>query len=164
MGATLRPGDRRNLVSEINVTPFVDVMLVLLIIFMVTAPMMSQGIDVNLPETEASQSLPTDSENMILTLKADGTIYLDTYKVPLEELEAKVQLLVNQQKKQLFFKADKDVPYGTVMAVMGRVLAAGVEHWAMVAESVPDSEVRRPPAEAPPVEAQPPGTPTPGGD
>ena len=164
MGATLRPGDRRNLVSEINVTPFVDVMLVLLIIFMVTAPMMTQGIDVNLPETEASQSLPTDNENMILSLKADGTIYLDEYKVPIEELEAKVQLLVNQQKKQLFFKADKDVPYGTVMAIMGRVMAAGVEHWGMVAESVPDSEVRRPPAETSPDGTQPAGTVPPGGN
>ena len=149
MGATLRPGDRRNLVSEINVTPFVDVMLVLLIIFMVTAPMMTQGIDVNLPQTEASASLPTDSENMILTLKADGTIYLDEYKVPIEELEAKVQLLVNQQKKQLFFKAEKDVPYGTVMAIMGRIKAAGIERLGMVAETIEDSEVQKPPAEGP---------------
>ena len=86
----LKPGDRRNLVSEINVTPFVDVMLVLLIIFMVTAPMMTQGVDVDLPETESVESLPTDNENMILSLQADGTIYLDEYKVPIDELEAKV--------------------------------------------------------------------------
>ena len=148
MGATLRPGDRRNLVSEINVTPFVDVMLVLLIIFMVTAPMMTQGIDVNLPQTEASASLPTDSENMILTLKADGTIYLDEYKVPIDELEAKVALLVKEQKKQLFLKADKDVPYGTVMAIMGRIKAAGIEKLGMVAQTISDDEVKRPPADA----------------
>ena len=141
----LRPGDRRNLVSEINVTPFVDVMLVLLIIFMVTAPMMTQGVDVELPETQSVESLPTDNENMILSLQADGTIYLDEYKVPIDELEAKVALLVKEQKKQLFLKADKNVPYGTVMAIMGRVKAAGIERLGMVAETIPDSEVRKPP-------------------
>lgn len=143
----LKPGDRRNLVSEINVTPFVDVMLVLLIIFMVTAPMMTQGVDVELPETQSVESLPTDNENMILSLQADGTIYLDEYKVPIDELEAKVALLVKEQKKQLFLKADKNVPYGTVMAIMGRVKAAGIERLGMVAETIPDSEVQRPPAE-----------------
>ena len=144
----LRPGDRRNLVSEINVTPFVDVMLVLLIIFMVTAPMMTQGIDVDLPETQSAESIPTDSENMILSLQADGTIYLDEYKVPIEELEAKVALLVKEQRKQLFLKADKDVPYGTVMAIMGRIKAAGIEKLGMVAQTISDDEVKRPPADA----------------
>ncbi len=144
----LKPGDRRNLVSEINVTPFVDVMLVLLIIFMVTAPMMTQGIDVDLPETQSVESLPTDNENMILSLQADGTIYLDEYKVPIDELEAKVALLVKEQKKQLFLKADKDVPYGTVMAIMGRIKAAGIEKLGMVAQTISDDEVRRPPADA----------------
>ena len=143
----LKPGDRRNLVSEINVTPFVDVMLVLLIIFMVTAPMMTQGVDVELPETQSVESLPTDNENMILSLQADGTIYLDEYKVPIDELEAKVALLVKEQKKQLFLKADKNVPYGTVMAIMGRVKAAGIERLGMVAETIQDSEIQRPPAE-----------------
>ena len=143
----LKPGDRRNLVSEINVTPFVDVMLVLLIIFMVTAPMMTQGVDVELPETQSVESLPTDNENMILSLQADGTIYLDEYKVPIDELEAKVALLVKEQKKQLFLKADKNVPYGTVMAIMGRVKAAGIERLGMVAETIEDSEIQRPPAE-----------------
>ena len=145
----LKPGDRRNLVSEINVTPFVDVMLVLLIIFMVTAPMMTQGVDVDLPETQSVESLPTDNENMILSLQADGTIYLDEYKVPIDELEAKVALLVKEQKKQLFLKADKNVPYGTVMAIMGRIKAAGIERLGMVAETIEDSEVQKPPAEGP---------------
>ncbi len=145
----LKPGDRRNLVSEINVTPFVDVMLVLLIIFMVTAPMMTQGVDVELPETESVESLPTDNENMILSLQADGTIYLDEYKVPIEELETKVAVLVKEQKRQLFLKADKNVPYGTVMAIMGRIKAAGIERLGMVAETIEDSEVQKPPAEGP---------------
>ena len=145
----LKPGDRRNLVSEINVTPFVDVMLVLLIIFMVTAPMMTQGVDVELPETESVESLPTDNENMILSLQADGTIYLDEYKVPIEELETKVAVLVKEQTRQLFLKADKNVPYGTVMAIMGRIKAAGIERLGMVAETIEDSEVQKPPAEGP---------------
>ena len=145
----LKPGDRRNLVSEINVTPFVDVMLVLLIIFMVTAPMMTQGVDVELPETQSEESLSTDNENMILSLQADGTIYLDEYKVPIEELETKVAVLVKEQKRQLFLKADKNVPYGTVMAIMGRIKAAGIERLGMVAETIEDSEVQKPPAEGP---------------
>lgn len=145
----LKPGDRRNLVSEINVTPFVDVMLVLLIIFMVTAPMMTQGVDVELPETQSVESLSTDNENMILSLQADGTIYLDEYKVPIEELETKVAVLVKEQKRQLFLKADKNVPYGTVMAIMGRIKAAGIERLGMVAETIEDSEVQKPPAEGP---------------
>ena len=143
----LKPGDRRNLVSEINVTPFVDVMLVLLIIFMVTAPMMTQGHDVELPQTQATETLPTDSEHMILTLQSDGTIYLDEYKVPIDELETKVALLVLEQRKQLFLRADKSVPYGTVMAIMGRIKAAGVESLGMVADSVADDDVLRPPAD-----------------
>jgi biopolymer transport protein TolR len=144
----LRPGDRRNLVSEINVTPFVDVMLVLLIIFMVAAPMMTQGIDVDLPETQSVESLPTDNQNMILSLQADGTIYLDEYRVPFDELEAKVELLVKEQRKQLFLKADKDVPYGTVMAIMGRIKAAGIEKLGMVAQHISDDEVRIPPVDS----------------
>ena len=140
-----KPGDRRNLVSEINVTPFVDVMLVLLIIFMVTAPMMTQGHDVELPQTQAAETLPTDSEHMILSLQADGTIYLDEYKVPIDELETKVALLVLEQRKQLFLRADKNVPYGTVMAIMGRIKAAGIESLGMVADSVSDDDILRPP-------------------
>ena len=146
MGASV---GNKGFVSEINVTPFVDVMLVLLIIFMVTAPMMTQGVDVELPETESVESLPTDNENMILSLQADGTNYLDEYKVPIEELETKVAVLVKEQKRQLFLKADKNVPYGTVMAIMGRIKAAGIERLGMVAETIEDSEVQKPPAEGP---------------
>ena len=147
MGASIKGG--KGYVADINVTPFVDVMLVLLIIFMVTAPMMTQGVDVELPETQSVESLSTDNENMILSLQADGTIYLDEYKVPIEELETKVAVLVKEQKRQLFLKADKNVPYGTVMAIMGRIKAAGIERLGMVAETIEDSEVQKPPAEGP---------------
>lgn len=125
---------KARLVSEINVTPFVDVMLVLLIIFMVTAPMMTEGLEVDLPQTRAVETLPTESENMVLTVREDGTIYLDTYVVPLEELEEKLNVLVKAQNKQLFLQADKDVPYGIVVDVMGRVRAAGIEQLGVVAQ------------------------------
>ncbi|HIU17487.1 MAG TPA: protein TolR [Candidatus Avidesulfovibrio excrementigallinarum] len=122
------------LVSEINVTPFVDVMLVLLIIFMVTAPMMSEGLEVDLPTTTHVENLPTEQENMVMTIRSDGAIYLDTYAVPIEELEEKLTLLVKEQNKQLFLQADKEVPYGVVVDVMGRIRAAGIDKLGMVAQ------------------------------
>jgi len=127
------PVGGRGFVSEINVTPFVDVMLVLLIIFMVTAPMMSEGLEVDLPATRDVKALPTEDANIVLTVRRDNTLYLDTYRVELEELETKVRLLVTNQKKQLFIQADKEVPYGLVVSIMGRLRAAGVEKLGVVA-------------------------------
>ena len=123
MGSSV--GGNKGFVSEINVTPFVDVMLVLLIIFMVTAPMMTEGLDVDLPQTRAVETLPTESDNMILTVRKDGAIFLDSYEVGLDELQDKINLLVKQQNKQLFLQADKDVAYGLVVDVMGRIREAG---------------------------------------
>ena len=77
---------KKGFVSEINVTPFVDVMMVLLIIFMVTAPMMDSGLDVDLPQAKQVDTLPSDSEHLVLTVREDGSLYLDTSEVPLEEL------------------------------------------------------------------------------
>ena len=130
----LKPGDRRNLVSEINVTPFVDVMLVLLIIFMVTAPMMTQGLEVDLPQTRAVSVLPKEDTSLVLTVKADGTIFLDKYQVEYADLEGQVKRLVTDQKKQLFLRADQAVSYGTVVKVMGIIKAAGVDKLGVVAE------------------------------
>lgn len=127
-------GGKGGFVSEINVTPFVDVMLVLLIIFMVTAPMMSEGLDVDLPTTSYVENLPTEQENMVLTIRRDGAIYLDTYAVPLEELGDKLTALVKEQNKQLFLQADKEVPYGLVVDVMGRIRGAGIEKLGVVAQ------------------------------
>ena len=132
MGASV--GGKSGFVSEINVTPFVDVMLVLLIIFMVTAPMMSEGLEVDLPQTSYVENLPTESENMVLTVRKDGIMYLDTYQVPMEELESKLQLLVKEKNKQLFLQADTEVPYGIVVDVMGKVRAAGIERMGVVAQ------------------------------
>jgi biopolymer transport protein TolR len=120
--------------NEINVTPFVDVMLVLLIIFMVTAPLMTQGVEVDLPTTRTVRNLPQDSEHLVLSVKKDGTIFLDEYQVALDELQTYIQRLVAKQKKQLFLRADKEVPYGIVVQVMGEIKAAGVDKLGIVAE------------------------------
>ena len=153
MGASLG-GGKRGLVSEINVTPFVDVMLVLLIIFMVTAPMMTEGLDVELPQTRAVESLPTDSENMVLTIRRDGALYLDTYEVPLEELGDKLTLLVKEQNKQLFLQADKEVAYGLVVDVMGRIREAGIEHLGVVAQRDDGTASKTQPSKTAPTNTQ----------
>ena len=132
MGANVGGGSK--FVSEINVTPFVDVMLVLLIIFMVATPMMSQGIDVDLPQTKQVEVLPTESENMVMTVRQDGKIFLDEYAVELDDLEHKLQVLVKEKNKTLFLQADKNVPYGTVVDIMGRIKAVGIEKLGVVAE------------------------------
>ncbi len=123
-------------VSEINVTPFVDVMLVLLIIFMVTAPMLTQGIDVDLPQTSTVDVLPTDADNMVLTIKQDGSMYMDEYEVTLDTLPNHIENLVTSQNKQLFLRADKAVAYGVVVQVMGIVKGAGVSNLGVVADVV----------------------------
>ncbi|BCS87302.1 protein TolR [Pseudodesulfovibrio sediminis] len=120
--------------NEINVTPFVDVMLVLLIIFMVTAPLMTQGVEVDLPTTKTVKNLPKDSDHLVLSVKQDGTLFLDEYQVGMDELEDHLKRLVASQKKQLFLRADKEVPYGTVVQVMGEIKSAGIDRLGIVAE------------------------------
>ena len=127
-------------VSEINVTPFVDVMLVLLIIFMVATPMMSQGLDVDLPQTKQAEVLPTEQDHMILTVRRDGKIYLDEYAVDsLEALEGYLLRLVKEKDKTLFLQADKDVPYGIVVDVIGRIKAVGIEKLGVMADALEGS-------------------------
>lgn len=122
------------LISDINVTPFVDVMLVLLVIFMVTAPLMTQGIEVDLPQTRTVTTLPKDSDHMVLTVKKDGTIMLDEYEVAREELQGHLERLVKKENKSLFLRADKEVPYGVVVGVMGEIKTAGIDKMGVVAE------------------------------
>ncbi len=141
MGANVGGGSK--FVSEINVTPFVDVMLVLLIIFMVATPMMSQGIDVDLPQTKQVEVLPTESENMVMTVRQDGKIFLDEYPVEMDDLENKLQVLVKEKNKTLFLQADKNVPYGTVVDIMGRIKAVGIEKLGVVAEKPDDAPAAR---------------------
>jgi biopolymer transport protein TolR len=120
---------RRQALSEINVTPLVDVMLVLLIIFMVTAPLLQQGIDINLPQAKGKE-MPT-VERIIITIKKDGKIYLDKTGVTIDSLKA---ALAKKSSKEVFLKADRDVPYGNVVAVMGELREMGIEKLGMVTE------------------------------
>ncbi len=120
---------QRRALSEINVTPFVDVMLVLLIIFMVTAPLLQQGIDINLPQAKGKELAP--DERIVITIKKDGKIYLDKTAVDLKSLSVK---LSNSLNKEVYLKADKTVAYGTVVTVMGELKAIGIEKLGMITE------------------------------
>ncbi len=129
-------GNNNQLMSEINVTPFVDVMLVLLIIFMVAAPMMIQGVDVNLPKTEA-KNIKTSDEPLMLTINREKEIFLEDHKISLEGLEMKIQkIFENRRSKEVLLRADKDVPYGFVIKVIAGVKKAGIEKLGMVTEPV----------------------------
>ena len=114
----LRPGSTHRPMSEINVTPFVDVMLVLLVIFMVTAPMMQQGLDVDLPET-TTQPLRVTDEPLVLTVKKDGTYHVGRKELPADELRAKLEAIFEgRDTKELYLRADKDAPYGVVVKAL----------------------------------------------
>ena len=120
--------------SEINVTPFVDVMLVLLIIFMVTAPMMQQGLDVDLPET-TTQPMRIKDDSLVLTVKKDGTVLIANAAVPAEELEEKLKaVLEGRESDEIFLRADKQVPYGAVVKVMAAARAGGAKALGVVTE------------------------------
>jgi len=99
----------KGLLAEINVTPFVDVMLVLLIIFMVTAPMLEQGVEVNLPQTKTVQTLPEDSDHVVLSIKKDGTIYLDEYEVEPGKLRDHLKKIAGRKGELLYLRADSQV-------------------------------------------------------
>ena len=137
MGMSLGKGGR-GYMAEINVTPFVDVMLVLLIIFMVTAPMLTQGVDVDLPKTRSVRTLPAGSDHLVLSVKKDGSLFLDEYGVGFEDLRNHLQNLVVAQNKQLYLRADKEVAYGVVVKVMGEIKSVGIEKLGIVAESADD--------------------------
>jgi biopolymer transport protein TolR len=117
--------------SEINVTPFVDVMLVLLVIFMVTAPLLQQGIDVNLPQAKG-KDLPPE-ERITLTVKKDGVIFMNDNPVSLEEMGRKLKA-ISKLNPNVFLRADKNVPYGFVVQVMGEVKESGIEKLGMITE------------------------------
>ncbi|WP_444549171.1 protein TolR [Candidatus Magnetomonas plexicatena] len=121
----------RSALSEINVTPLVDVMLVLLVIFMVTAPMMKQGMDIELPKTKGS-SLP-NQERFTVTIKKDGVLYLNTEKMTEEALINKLKS-VSTINPDVYLEADKTVPYGRVAELMAEIKAAGIEKLGLVTE------------------------------
>ena len=131
---TNQGGNNRRLMSEINVTPLVDVMLVLLIIFMVAAPMMIQGVDVSLPKT-ATRNIKTQDEPLMLTVNKEGQIFLESHKIELANLEMKVKkIFENRREKEVLLRADKDVSYGFVIEVIARVKRAGINKLGMVTE------------------------------
>ncbi|MBI4690922.1 MAG: protein TolR [Nitrospirae bacterium] len=121
----------RGILSEINVTPLVDVMLVLLIIFMVTAPLLQQGIDVNLPKAKG-KDLPPE-ERIMLIIKKDGNVYINDAPMSISDMRQKLES-VSRLNPNVFLKADKDVPYGLVVEVMGEIKEAGIEKLGMVTE------------------------------
>ncbi len=126
-------GNRR-LLAEINVTPFVDVMLVLLIIFMVTAPMMMQGVDVNLPRT-TTQAIPSEEERLVISITAKRDIYLNEYKISLDSLRKKLEAIFqNRPDRAVFLRADETLPYGFVMEVMAAIRQSGIKRIGMVTE------------------------------
>ncbi len=128
------------LMSDINVTPFVDVMLVLLVIFMVTAPMMMQGVDVALPEA-TTKPLVAQKDNLVVTIDKDQKVYINDFSVDTDYLREKLmKILENRTDREVYFRADKAVPYGAVVRVMAEIKGAGVEKLGMV--TVPIEEDR----------------------
>ncbi len=121
----------REVMSEINVTPFVDVMLVLLVIFMVTAPLMQQGIDVNLPKAKAKELPP--EERLVITVKAGGNIYLNDVPVDMSTLKEKLSAL-SKKNPEVFLRADRSVSYGFVAELMAEIKDAGIEKLGLVTE------------------------------
>jgi len=129
-------GNSRKLMSELNLTPLVDVMLVVLIIFMVTAPLLMQGVEVNLPETTA-RHIKTREDPLILTITKKKEIFLEKHKFELETLEEKIRnIFENRREKEILLKADKDVPYGYVIKVIAQIKRAGIDKLGMVTEPV----------------------------
>ena len=131
----LGPGsNQRRVFAEINVTPFVDVVLVLLIIFMVTAPMLQQGLEVDLPKT-TTQNLRLQKEPLVMTVRKDGKIFLARREIPLEELEEKLSaILEGLDEKEIFLRADTKAEYGLVVKALAAARAAGATKLGMVTE------------------------------
>jgi biopolymer transport protein TolR len=133
-------GNDDRLMSEINVTPFVDVMLVLLIIFMVTAPMMIQGVDVSLPEA-TSKPMESVQEQLVVTIDKNNQVYINDFRVGIENLKEKLmQITKNQKADEIYLRADKTVAYGMVVYVMSEIKGAGIEKLGMITDPVDDTE------------------------
>jgi biopolymer transport protein TolR len=133
------PGQRGQFVSQINVTPLVDVMLVLLVIFMVTAPIIQQGVQVALPKVKA-EALPGKEEQFVVSITRDNSLYLNDTKLSAADLTDKLAAIGRERPdRQVFIRADEQVPYGEVIRTMAAIKAAGIENVGMITQ---------PPAEA----------------
>ena len=124
-------------ISQINVTPFVDVMLVLLVIFMVTAPILQQGVQVNLPETKAG-AITGEEDPLVVSITKKGQVYLNDNQIKLTELKFKLQAIRQLQKgKEVFLRADQSVPYGIVMKAIATIKEAGIVKLGMMTQPPP---------------------------
>ncbi|HUD85390.1 MAG TPA: protein TolR [Xanthobacteraceae bacterium] len=127
---------RRSVMSEINVTPFVDVMLVLLIVFMVSAPLLTVGVPIDLPQTQA-KALDQDREPLTLSVNLAGQIFLQNAEIKIDDLVPKLKAITDARgglDEQIYVRGDKKIDYGTMMRVMGRLSAAGFHRVALVTE------------------------------
>jgi biopolymer transport protein TolR len=136
-------GQKTRLMSEINVTPFVDVMLVLLVIFMVTAPMMTSGMKVEVPQT-THERMDIDPKGLVVSVDASRKIMINDYQLDASQIAGRLPKILESMKAQeVYLKADKSLPYGFVMSVMASIREAGVEKIGMVTEPVtPDTQER----------------------
>ena len=132
-------GNDKGFMGEINVTPFVDVMLVLLIIFMVTAPMMVEGVNVDLPQTTA-QPLESEKEPLVVTIDKEGQVFINDFKTSRDIFANKLGMVLEaRQDRTVYLKADKTIPYGVVMQVMSEIRSTGVAKLGMVTLPVPEN-------------------------
>src|SRR6266478_5910018 len=132
-------------IAQINVTPLVDVMLVLLVIFMVTAPIIQQGVAVNLPKVKA-EALPGKEEQFVVSITRPGEIYLNDAKLSSDQLTDKLKAISQERPdRQVFIRADDQVPYGEVIRTMAAIKAAGIENVGMVTEMPASDSTAEPP-------------------
>ena len=140
-GGSRRRGSYK-LLSEINVTPFVDVMLVLLIVFMITAPLLTVGVPVDLPKTKA-KSIAESEEPLVITVNAEGVIFIQDTEVELENLVPRLAAITdNKADTRIYVRGDKSINYGRVLEVMGTVNVAGFTRVALIAE-LPKGQSRK---------------------
>ena len=141
-----RRSARRGRLSEINVTPFVDVMLVLLIVFMVTAPLLTVGVPVDLPRTQAKQ-LESETDPLTITIHADGTVYVQESVVPKENLVAQMRAISHEgYDRRVFIRADSTADYGLVADVMARLSSSGFRNLGLVTDTEHSARPNHPPA------------------
>ncbi|WP_370318548.1 protein TolR [Oricola sp.] len=127
-----RRGRSKALMSEINVTPFVDVMLVLLIIFMVAAPLLTVGVPIDLPETRAS-ALNSDTQPITISIRDNGEIYIQETAIPIDEVVPKLEAIAETgYDERIYIRGDQNADYGTIMQVMGRINQAGFKNLGLV--------------------------------
>lgn len=138
MAADIPQGRGKSPIANINVTPFVDVMLVLLVIFMVTAPIIQQGVEVNLPQAKASP-VEDQGDPLIVTISRDGQVYLNDNEMDPAELRSKLEAIGRlDARKAVYLRADREARYGSVIAAIGEIKAAGIERLGMIAAPVAD--------------------------